>query len=325
MINLLDIKPHTVSRNLLGYSVMFYGDPKSGKTTTASKFPKSLILAFEKGYAAIPGVMATPMNSWQDFRKVLKQLEDPKVKESFETIVVDTADIAYDYCETFICQTNGVSKIGDIPFGAGYSAVGKEYDSALRKIVQLNYGLVLISHAQEKTFTNETGQEYNRIVPTLGNKPRTICERLCDIIGYSRAVDTEEGTKTMLFMRGTTRFVAGSRFKHTPNHIEFNYNNLVGAIADAIDAQAAEDGGQYVTSEANNLYVASKEVEFDDVISQFKSITEKLMKADKEFYAPRIVEVVERHLGKGKKVTECSRSQAGIIDLIIDDLKDISK
>ena len=46
--SLLDIKPHQVSRDLRGYSVMFYGDPKSGKTTTASKFPGALVLASNK-------------------------------------------------------------------------------------------------------------------------------------------------------------------------------------------------------------------------------------------------------------------------------------
>ena len=55
-MSLLDIKPHEVSRDLRGYSVFFYGDPKSGKTTIASKFPKALLLAFEKGYNALPGV-----------------------------------------------------------------------------------------------------------------------------------------------------------------------------------------------------------------------------------------------------------------------------
>ena len=47
--SLLDIKPHQVSRDLRGYSVLFYGEPKSGKTTTASRFPGALVLAFEKG------------------------------------------------------------------------------------------------------------------------------------------------------------------------------------------------------------------------------------------------------------------------------------
>ena len=85
-IDLLSIQPHQVSRDLRGYSVFFYGEPKSGKTTIATKFPKHLLLAFEKGYNAIPGAMAQPINSWSEFRKVLRQLKDPAAKEKFETV-----------------------------------------------------------------------------------------------------------------------------------------------------------------------------------------------------------------------------------------------
>lgn len=83
---------------------MLYGEPKSGKTTTASKFPNALLLAFEKGYNAIPGVMAKPVNSWGDYKKVLTELRDPEVKKVFQTVIIDTADIAYNYCEKYICD-----------------------------------------------------------------------------------------------------------------------------------------------------------------------------------------------------------------------------
>ena len=73
MLDLLSLEPHQVSRNLRGYSVMFYGEPKSGKTTTATKFPNHLILGFEKGWNAIPGAMAMPINSWSEFKKILRQ------------------------------------------------------------------------------------------------------------------------------------------------------------------------------------------------------------------------------------------------------------
>lgn len=85
-MGLKDIKPHQVSRNLKGYSVFFYGEPKSGKTTIATKFPRALLLAFEKGYNALPGVMAQPINSWGDFKKALTELRDPDVQEMFETV-----------------------------------------------------------------------------------------------------------------------------------------------------------------------------------------------------------------------------------------------
>ena len=202
--------------------------------------------------------------------------------------------------------------------------VAKEFDTKLRQIVQMNYGLVLISHSQDKTFTNEQGVEYNRIVPTLPTRPRTICERLCDIIGYSRAVDTDEGTKTMLFMRGTTRFVAGSRFKYIPNHIEFNYANLVNAICDAIDKEAEENGNQFVSDDAHNIYIDNtKHMDFDEVMAQFNATVKELISKDSSRYAPRITEIVENHLGKGKKVAECTRSQAPVIEIILAELQDL--
>ncbi len=322
---LLDLTPHVVSRNLRGYSVLFYGEPKSGKTTTASKFPKSLILAFEKGYAALPGVFAMPMNNWSDFLKVLRELKKPEVKEKFETIVVDTADIAYEYCETYICQVEGVDAINKVPFGQGFTKAGKEFDSKLRQIVQMDYGLVLISHAVDKQFTDEAGAEYNKIVPTLGNKPRLICSRLCDIIGYSRSIDTEEGAKTMLFMRGTPRFEAGSRFRYTPTHIEFNYQNLVNAICDAIDKQSEEDGGAFVSDEKQNIYKETNTLaDFDDIINELNQVIAAYMEKDGAYYAPRITEIIEKYLGKGKKVAECTRDQAALVDMIVYDLKELA-
>ena len=104
-ISLLDLQPHKVSRDLRGYSVMFYGAPKTGKTTIASRFPGALLLAFEKGYNALPGIFVQPMDSWNDFKKVIRQLKDSAVAEKFSTIVIDTADIAYNYCVKYICSS----------------------------------------------------------------------------------------------------------------------------------------------------------------------------------------------------------------------------
>ena len=160
-IDIFSIKPHQVSRNLRGYSVFFYGGWKTGKTTIASKFPKALLLAAEKGYNALAGVMAQPINSWAEFKKVLRQLKDEKAKQMFETIVLDTADILYDYCTKYICDNYprsdggfGVDSIADINYGRGYGMVEKEFDTALRSIVQMDYGLVIISHSKDKTFTD---------------------------------------------------------------------------------------------------------------------------------------------------------------------------
>lgn len=338
-INILGITPHQVSRDLRGYSVFFYGEPKSGKTTTAAKFPNSLLLAFEKGYSAIPGVMAQPINSWSEFRQVLRQLKTEEAKAVYATIIIDTADIAYDYVSKYICDNAkrpdggfGVDNISDIPFGKGYGLVSQEFDECLRSIVQMGYGLVLISHATDKTFTSETGQEYNKIVPTLDKRATNIVSRMADIIGYSRAVTAEDGTESVkLFMRGTQRYMAGSRFKYTPDYIDFSYDNLVNAIADAIDQQAAAEGKQYFTNEAVNLHQDTiKELDFDELMGEFSNILNDLTskvdeKEFQDFWQPRLTETIEKYLGKGNKISNCNRTQVEAVSLIVADLHELVK
>ena len=144
MIDILTIEPTVISRDLKGKYLLLYGKPKTGKTTMASRFPKNLLIAFEKGYNAIDGIKAVDINRWSEFRQVLRQLEKPEAQAMYDTITIDTATIAYEMCEQFVCGQNGVQSISDIPWGRGWSLVKKEFESCLRKITMLNYGLVLI-------------------------------------------------------------------------------------------------------------------------------------------------------------------------------------
>ena len=326
-LDILSITPHEVSRDLGGYTMLFYGAPKTGKTTIASQFPGALLLAFEMGYLAIPGIKAQPITKWAEFKQVLKQLDNDAAKEMYKTIVVDTVDIAYDLCEKFICNNNGVSAINDLAFGKGYALAKKEFDEALRRIPQMGYGLVMISHDQDKVFKDEDGHEYNQIVPTLGNQPRLVVDRMSDIIGYARPFQEEDGsTKTLLFMRGTPRFIAGSRFAYTPEYIEFTYDNLVNAIHDAVNALAEKNNGQYVTDEPTKAHIPQPEIDFDAEMETFNKIVQQLQEAGGgafgTLYAPRIQEIVHRHLGAGKTVSEMSRNQGEQLVLINDDLKE---
>ena len=324
-MGLLDIKPHQVSRDLRGYSVFLYGAPKTGKTTIACQFPGALLLAFEKGYSTIGGVLAQPINSWSEFKKLFVEFKDPAVKERYQTIVIDTADIAYSYCEKYICTRESDAKhsyqnVADIPYGKGYSMAMDEFDECIRKILQLGYGLVIISHDQDKTMKNENGEEYNQIIPTLDKRARLVCERTCDIIGYCREVEDQEGHKTVrMFMRETSRYVAGSRFKYTPDSIELSYDNLVKAIADAIDEQEKVSKGT-TTNSFNNLHTDDIEYDFPALMKEVQQTVGALMSGHPEM-EHKIVSIVDKHLGKGKKVSDCTPDQAALVDLILYDLK----
>ena len=324
-VDIFAVKPHVVSRDLKGYTVLLYGQPKTGKTTTASHFSKALLLAFEAGYKALPGVMALPINSWAEFKSVLKQLRTDEGHNTYENIIVDTVDIAYDLCEKYICNREGVETIGDLAYGKGYNMVSKEFDEALRSIPQMDFGLIMISHSQDKTFTDENGREYNQICPTLGNRPRLIVDRMSDLIIYAHPIQEEDGSiHTVGFLRQTPRFVAGSRFKYIPDSIDFNYNNLVNAIGDAIDKEAMEYDNKYVTDAPANVTIKPQTPDFNDLMEQFNKLVTMIQEATGSTFgttwAPRIIEITDKYLGKGKKVSDAKPAQAEQLELIVNEL-----
>ena len=195
----------------------------------------------------------------------------------------------------------------------------------------MGYGIVLISHATDKTFTDEQGKQYNKIVPTLDKRANNIVSRMADIIGYSRIVSDAEGNEsTKLFMRGTSRFEAGSRFKYTPPFIDFTYEALVNAIGEAIDKQAEVDGNKELfTDKRENAYFdTTSSLDFDELMTAFNDkiksiVTEVGEEKFKEYWQPRITEIIERYIGKGNKVNDMNRDQIEQLDLIVSDLKDL--
>ena len=208
--------------------------------------------------------------------------------------------------------------------------LSKEFDECLRSIIQMDYGLVIISHAVDKTFKDENDKEFNQIVPTLDKRARNIVSRACDIIGYSRSIMDDQGaSQTRLFMRGTPRYIAGSRFKYTPDSIEFNYTSLVDAIGEAIDKQMAEDGQEYFTDTRINLYTdTTKELNFDTLMETFNNFVNRVMdRASQEefqnYWYPRITQITDKYLGRGMKVSQCSREQTEALSLIVDELQEL--
>ena len=146
---------------------------------------------------------------------------------------------------------------------------------------------------------------------------------LKDIYAYAHTVRTDEGTKVMLTLRsldGTAD--TGCRFKYINPEIEFNYQSLVDALNEAIDKEAKITNNQFVTNERN---VTSEEVDldFDKLMEEFNTILHSIPKEKMPDYAPRITQIIEKTLGKGKKIGNAQRGQEEQIQVIIADLKDM--
>ena len=321
-INLLTLEPHKVSRDLSGYITYIYGAPKTGKTTLASQMPKPLLLAFEKGYNALPGVIAQDVTSWSEMKAVLRDLKKPEVKERFSTICIDTIDIAAVLCDKYVCSQNDVDAIGDIPYGGGWGLLKKEFEGTFRAITQMGYALFFISHSKDKTFKREDGSEYNQIIPSVSTMYNSIVENMVDIYGYMHAVRNENGTNIRITLRSADGSVScGGRFKYIPQEIGPTYQDLVNALNEAIDKEAAETNGQFVTNEKIIIEAPIKK-DFQSLMAEFQDIAQQLMAINQE-NSTKITAIVEKHLGKGKKISECTERQVEVVDFVVDELKSL--
>ena len=289
-INLLDIQPHKVSRDLSGYITFIYGPAKVGKTTFGSKMPGHLLLAFERGYNALPGVKAIDVTTWGEMKQIVRELKKPEVKEIYKSIIVDTADVAADACQKYICNQLGIENIGDGGWSTnGWAKYKKEFEDTFRTLTQLGYAVVFISHEKEKTVKLQNNVEYQQIGSSMQTSAMAIVENMSDIIGYAHP-------------------------KVMPD------DSLTAALNDAIDKEANETNNLFVTNERQATPVL-KEYDYDALTAEFQDIVGGLMNKNPQHYGPRITQIVDKYLGKGKKVAEATLDQAEFISLIVDEIK----
>ena len=322
-INLLELTPHKVSRDLSGYLTFVYGPAKCGKTTFGSKMPGALLLAFERGYNALPGVIAQDITTWGEMKQVMRELKKPEVKERFKSIIVDTADIAADLCQKYICNQLGIENIGDGGWTTnGWAKYKKEFEDVFRSLAQLGYAVVFISHDKEKTITPQNAKEYQQIGSSMQSSALSIIENMCDIIGYAHPKVTENGSRMVLTLRSPDNSVrCGCRFKYIEPEIDFTYDALTKALNDAIDKEADETNNQYVTTERQSAPIL-KEYDFDALMGEFKEIVGGLMERDSATNMPKITQIIDKYLGKGKKISEATRDQAELVYLIVNEIKE---
>lgn len=321
-IDILNIEPTVISRDLKGKYILVYGKPKTGKTTLASRFPKNLLIAFEKGYNAIDGIRAIDINKWADFKLVLRQLEKPEAREMYDTITIDTTTIAYEMCEQFVCAQNGVQTVADIPWGQGYAATKKEFEKCLRKITMLGYGLVLISHIETRKEKTSDDSEIEILAPSMPKRCYEVVNQIVDIIGYISTEWDEVGNSTRwLYTRQTPTVMAGSRFKYLAPKIKLGYDELVAAINEAIDKQRDVDGATVVDKLETKV---EEQLDFNAIREEASQLWSDLVKEDTA-NADIILKKVEMIFGRKIKLSEITEDQVDLFNLVLLDMRDMKK
>lgn len=319
-IDILNLQPSVISRDLKGKFVCIYSLPKVGKTSLACQFPKNLLLGFEHGWNAIAGAMAIDVTKWADFRTILRQLEKPEAREMYDTITIDTVGIAWEMCEQFTCAQNGVQKLSDIAWGGGYSACKKEFENCLRRITQLGYGLVIIAHVERRIEKRADDSEVEILGPAIPKRAYEIVNQLVDIIGYIDVTWNEDGTsERWLYTRKTPTVMAGSRFRYLAPKIKFGYKELVDAIADAIEKSEKLDGATVVDRTSR---VIDEKKDFKTVREEASTLWAKLVNDNPE-NAEIILKKVEIIMGHKMRLSEFTEDQVDLLALVVDEMREM--
>lgn len=191
--------------NLGDFSILLYGREKVGKSSLAAQFPDALFLAFEPGLKAL-SVYSMEMRTWADFVKACQLLEE---SDRFQTVVIDTVDLAYDRCMDYVGKKHGFDHPGDEnDYGASWKKVRTEFTRWVSFLQNIGRGVIFISHSREVELKTRGGRTSHRIQPSMSGQAAGTLEPMVDIWAYY-AYDDDGGRQ--LYIRGTDLIAAGCR------------------------------------------------------------------------------------------------------------------
>jgi hypothetical protein len=236
-MSILPTKKTPIKADLADQTVLLYGAPKVGKSSTCAQAPGALFLATEPGLNHLE-VFQVPITNWEEFLDAAAEVA--KGGHSFKTIIIDTCDNAYRYCTAYVCAKHGVKHPTDLAYGKGFALVNAEFHRVLTKLAALPYGLFLVSHAQEKEIEGRTGK-YVLATPTLPDTARKIILGMVDMILYAdleNETTTDGKTAVLRVMRTKPdkHYEAGDRTGRLPAVLPLDY----AAFAEAFSGKRAE-------------------------------------------------------------------------------------
>lgn len=216
----LPTEPKGRDANLTHYLFLIYGRPKIGKTTICASWPGAIFLPTEPGTKALEVFQFTMagkpcLTSWEELTLGI----DALVKDAcdkFQTVIIDTADRAYDMCLEHVCGVRGVpSPSAAEDYGDTWRAIRDEFDRQITRLTQVGYGIVFTSHAQERTIKEGRGKlapTYDQVTPTLSGQARKVIETLVDFFFFCDYMqDQKLRTRRVIVCEGNEAIWAGAR------------------------------------------------------------------------------------------------------------------
>lgn len=323
----------TVSRGIEGKIILIHSNErKLGKTAQSVRFPKPYYLRFEQGINAISGLAYAPLTKWSDFKKIRKQLTNPKTidkaKELYQTIIIDTTDVAIKWCEKYVCGMQGVERLNDGNNGYGlWKEYENEWFSEFNALLNAGYTVVFIAHSEVRKMKHpKTKEEYEQFYPKGDKRTIDMIIDAADIIGYvkSNGFDDDGNVQmSSIYFASCPEFLAGTRFAYMPSEINpFTAENVQQALVEAIAKEEEESGVVGVDYDTFKRNSTPKEISYDEAIEKAKPLFKEILARDKMNGTTFATDIVEKYLGEGAKISQTTEKQIEQILMIIQEFEE---
>lgn len=325
MVDVKTLTGNVVTSSIHDKVILAYGPPGTWKTTFATgDKERTLLGAYEIGYKFIPGVKAVNLTNWHGLKDLIRQLKDPDVQDLYDTFVIDTIGLAYKACVSYICAKEGVTDIGKIPYGQGYSMAKNEFEKTIHLIPQLGYGLIMIAHS------DELNDEKNgvSVKVDIDKRPSSVIKGMADFILYAHKEKLDESDRHDDAEMGVYAYTetknenieVKSRARFFPRRILFTYENFVAGLAYAI-AKQDEFFGTVSVSEPNFEQYAKTEVDIETVKKEIVVLAEQLFKSA---LVEKAQNAISRNM-RGVKVGAAKQIHAAQLFATRDELIEVQK
>lgn len=276
--------------------VWIYGSPFSGKTTLADHFEESLMVNTDgntefctspvveiKDIVEVEGRIVKTTLAWDVFKQTVEELEKGS---TFKTIVVDLLEDLYESCRLYMYDQMGITHESDDSFRA-WDKVRTEFLSTMRKLTNLPYNIVLISHEDmSKDITKRSGDKITSIRPNINDKVANKVAGMVDIVVRCVVLD---GDYRLTFKSDEVVF-GGGRINPEKKEIPNNYETFMSVVyGEKVTSEVAESPKSVTEEVTDTPRKARKKVE-EKPVESIESI-ESIEEEPKE--EPKVEEVAQ--------------------------------
>lgn len=322
-VDIFNPQKTVIAKGLAGKSALIYGSNSLGKTAQAVRMSKPFVIATESGLNATVGVSYNRVTSWADFTKIVRQFTDKKTvdkaREMYDTIIIDElyalALLCQDYVQSVIGQ--GALTLSDAPDTKHnlYQAYEKIFFKAINSLLSCDYTVIFIGHEQIDKDGKATPKGDKRSVDPVRD--------FVDYVVYLKSNGTDDKGNVIpssAYLAETDKWFARSRFSTTPTYLPvWSAEAFEDAVNKGIEGIEKETGVKAVSYDEQKAQNTSVEYDFEETMNEIQEVGQKLVEAGQ---LEALTEIVEDTLGKGKKVSECTKKQIEAMVIILDNLKD---